>query len=672
MKTQPTTAFSLALALMLCGCKSKSQNNDTASELSLEARVESLLQQMSLDEKVAQMHGSGIDESGLWRTATNERLAIPGFAMSDGPRGVTSGFSTTFPVAMARAATWDPELEGRIARAIGAELHAKGGNVILAPAMNLLRHPGWGRAQETYGEDTHLMTKMSLAFVEGAQEWVIATPKHFAVNSIEDTRFDVDVTIDARTLHELYLPHFKAVVEADAGAVMSAYNSINGDYAAENKPLLTDILKRDWGFDGLVMSDWIWGTHDTVGAATAGLDIEMPSGQFYGQALVDAVQAGQVDVALIDDSARRILRTKLRFGLDSWVVGDSAIIESTAHVALAHEAALASMVLLKNEGALPLDDVDSLAVYGALADVANLGDVGSSNSTPSTASTPLDGIQAAAARAGATVVRTDDPTLANASDAAVVVVGLTSDDEGEQIPLLPGGDRDDLGLHAEDIALIEAVMAQQPRTIVVLEAGSALTVEPWGDTVPAIVMAWYPGMEGGAAVGELLFGEQNFSGRLPLSVPVALTDLPPFDHVSSAVTYDYWHGYRHLAHAGIAARFPFGHGLSYTSFSWDNLTVTEGATGPVAEVTVTNTGDRDGHEVVQVYLSGRAPIEMAERDLRGFAKVFAASGETVLVKIALDPSDLLSWQDGWAPVATSWTVYAGPNAETTPLQAPLP
>ena len=518
------------------------------------------------------------------------------------------------------------------------------------------------------------MSRFGVAYVEGAQQHVIATPKHYAVNSIEDTRFDVDVTIDERSLRELYLPHFRATVDAGTGAIMSAYNSVNGAFAAENRTLLTTILKEDWGYEGFVMSDWIWGTHDTVGAATAGLDIEMPGPIFYGEPLIAAVEEGAVPEAAIDEAARRILRAKLRFGLDDPPAADPSVVESAAHVALTLEVALASMVLLKNEAALPLDDAGTVAVLGPLADIANLGDAGSSTATPSTAVDPLTGIEAAAAAHGATVVHTDDPALAATADAAVVVVGLTADDEGEQIPLFPGGDRDDLGLHAQDVALIEAVVAAQPRTIVVLEGGSAIRVDPWVDSVPGLVMAWYPGMEGGTALGQLLFGDANFAGRLPLSIPVDDADLVPFDHVSTAVTYDYWHGYRHLDREGTEPRFPFGFGLSYTSFALEDLTVAEPVVGDgdtiALAVAVRNTGDRAGDHVVQAYASAPdSAVERAPRDLRAFTKVSVEPGETVTAELSIAVDELRHWEPGtgWVLEPTTWRIEVGSDHRDLPL-----
>lgn len=645
------------LALASTACR-KGPGDDTGAETDpVEVQVQAWLDAMSLEQKVAEMHGAGgAPTGGLWRSGGNPELGIPAFAMSDGPRGVTAGVSTTFPVGMARGATWDPELERRVGVAIATELQAKGGNVILAPVVETLRHPAWGRAQETYGEDPLHLGAMGVGFVLGAQSvGVIATPKHFAVNHIEDTRFDVDMTVPERALRELYLRPHHDVVKARAGAIMSAYNSVNGAFCAENEVLLRDILKEEWGYEGFVMSDWIWGTHDTVGAATAGLDIEMPAPQHFGPALVEAVQGGQVDEALIDEAVGRILRAKLRFGLDEPPAVDPSVVESAAHVALAHEVALASMVLLRNEGnALPLGP-GSIAVIGPLADVANLGDEGSSNATPSSAVTPLQGIQAAAGRVGASVNPVTDPAQTASADAAVVVVGLTSEDEGEQIPLFPGGDRDDLGLKPSDVQLIRDVAAYNPRTIVVLEGGSAIRVSEWVDEVAGLVMAWYPGMEGGTALGELLFGEADFEGHLPLSIPVNDADLPDFDHTSTAVTVDDFHGYRHLDREGIAAQYPLGFGLSYTGFTQTEPVVSADGQGLRATVTVTNTGTRAGADLVLLWGATGLP-DRAPRELLAFAKVRLDPGQSETVTLSVPADRLQIWDGGWTD--TDWTVPA--------------
>lgn len=622
----------------------------------LEGRVAELLGKMTLEEKVDQMHGSQLFAvADLWETPDNERLGLRGFRMVDGPRGVRAGKATTFPVAMARGATWDPELERRVGVAMGKETAAKGGSVLLAPTINTMRHPRWGRAQETYGEDTHHLGRMGTAFVLGAQEHVIASVKHLAANSIEETRLEVDVRMDERTLREVYLPHFERVVrDARPGSVMSAYNVLNGQYCSENRHLLTDILRRDWGFDGFVESDWVFGTRSTVPAVMAGLDIEMPSGVHLSFKLVEAVQGGSVPQSVVDESVRRIVRKKLEFVRDHPRPPPPDVVESAEHRALTREVAEKSFVLLRNQGgALPLSNLASLAVVGGLADAVNLGDKGSSNSVPSSAVTPLAGLRARAGplpvtyAPGPTLTAEEERAIA-AATAAVVVVGLTARDEGERIDRTSGGDRKTLLLSSEHEGLVHRVARLNPRTVVVMEGGSAIVVRPWVDEVSGLVMAWYPGQEGGTALARVLFGDTSPSGKLPITFPRDEGQLPSFDNVSKKVEYGFFHGYRFVEKQGAAPEFPFGFGLSYTTFTYTGLRLsaeeipTTGST--TVSVDVTNAGKVAGDEVVQLFVSAQgSKVERAPRDLRGFARVHLEPGETRTVALPLLARDLAFW-----------------------------
>ncbi|KPK66670.1 MAG: hypothetical protein AMS21_01530 [Gemmatimonas sp. SG8_38_2] len=658
----------------------------------LEKRVDGLVAQMTLEEKVAQMAGdSGLllpEGEILWNVPGVERLGIPPFRMADGPRGVgTVEGATTFPVGMARGATWDPDIEQRVGAAMGRELKAVGGNVLLAPTINILRHPSWGRSQETYGEDVHHLSRMGVAFVEGLQEYVLANPKHYAVNSVEDTRFEVNVRVDERTLREIYLPQFRAaVLEGGAASVMSAYNSVNGQFCGENEQLLREILKGDWGFDGFVLSDWIFGTRSTLGSALNGLDLEMPAARFYGEELLTAVQNGDVPESVIDDAVRRMVRKKLQHGLDQPSDIDESVLASEEHLALAREAAVKGSVLLKNASeTLPLDKsaLTRLVVVGVLADTPNTGDTGSSDTKPAFVVTPLQGIEEAVGDAvavdhvGTDVLESADIALIEAADAAIVVTGLTAEDEGEG--LISGGDRVDLGLSAERVELIQEVAAANDRTIVVLEGGGAITMGDWLPDVEALLMVWYPGQMGGHAVADLLFGEANPSGKLPITFPRDLDQLPDFDNVSREVTYDYFHGYRYLDRNEAAPEFPFGFGLSYTTFSVDDLrpAQTRGKAGDVARfsVDVTNTGTTRGAEVVQLYVSypGSA-VERSMRELKAFAKVMLDPGETRTVELAL-PVDSLAYYDvgrsAWMLEALEYGVHVGTSSRYLPLSETL-
>ncbi|HLK11975.1 MAG TPA: glycoside hydrolase family 3 C-terminal domain-containing protein [Candidatus Binatia bacterium] len=649
----------------------------------VERRIDDLLRRMPLDEKIAQMHGDGrLAGPG---PAAEAKLGIPGLRMIDGARGVgvAAGHATAFPVAMARGATWDTALEERVGEAIGAEARAKGMSVILAPVLNILRHPRWGRAQETYGEDTFHLGSMGVAFIRGAQNHVIASAKHFAANSIEDTRFNVDVSIDERSLREIYLPHFRrAVQQGHAGSVMSAYNAVNGQHCGENVHLLHDILKGDWGFPGFVESDWYLGTRSTVPSAVAGLDIEMPAGNYYAKPLADAVAAHQVSTATIDAAVRRILRAQLCFRLDTEPPEpDPTQIESPAHTDLALAVARESIVLLKNAGAaLPLDRarVHRVAVVGPLAATANLGDHGSSTVVPSFALAPLDGIRAQAgpvtvAYVPSAALSASDQTTIAAADAAVVVAGLTFADEGEgQITV---GDRKSLALPDGQDQLIAAVAAVNPRTIVVLEGSGAVTM-PWVDDVAAILMAWYPGEEGGRAIADVLFGDVTPSGKLPVSFPRVEQDLPPFDDQSLAVTYGYYHGYRWLDRNATSALFPFGFGLSYTAFRYTNLTVAPTTLSPAGRVRVTadvtNTGAVGGDEIAQLYVSYEGSrVDRAVKDLEGFARAHLAPGETQTVAFDVRAQDLAFWDSAAGAFTVepiTYVVRVGPSSDALPLE----
>jgi beta-glucosidase len=649
----------------------------------VERRIDALLAAMTLDEKISQMHGAGLE--ALNHTAPVPRLNLPGLVMVDGPRGVglAAGFATAFPVGMARAATWDTALEAEVGEAIGRELRAKGASVLLAPTINLPRHPRWGRAQETYGEDPVLLARFGVAFVRGAQQHVIASAKHFAANSIEDTRFAVDVQLDERTLREVYLPHFHAVVrDGQVGSVMSAYNKVNGLYAAENPHLLRDVLKGDWGFRGFVESDWILGVHSTLPSLAAGLDIEMPSPGWYGPPLRDAALAGTASLALIDEAVRRTLRAQLCFRLDSDPPQvDPSQVSTAAHADLARQVARQAMVLLRNQDeTLPLAraQLDSIAVVGPLAATVNLGDRGSSSSVPATPpQTPLDALRAAAASIAVThhpngAATPQDSAAIAAADAVVVFAGLTYQDEGEGF--VAAGDRKSLVMPRQQDALIDDVAALSSRVIVVLE-GSGPVLMPWIDRVGAVLMAWYPGQEGAAAIAELLFGDAEPSGRLPTVFPLAEADLPPFDNTSLAVPYAGLHGYRYIDRNRGAALFDFGFGLTYTTLTYQDLRITPRSVAPNGRVhvsaTVANVGQRSGVAVPQLYVGQRgAGTDRPLRELKGFDRLVLAAGEQRRVSFELPAADLAIWDTAsadWRVDAATYDVWVGPSAGELPL-----
>ncbi|MEL7684578.1 glycoside hydrolase family 3 N-terminal domain-containing protein [Citromicrobium bathyomarinum] len=649
--------------------------NTAQPDPAIEAEIDDLLQELTLEEKVHMMSGHGfhyfftqVDDRQFGQRAYAagsgcERLGIEPLYFSDGPRGVRHKEATTcFPVPMARAATFDLDLEERIGRAMGVEARALGVTLSGTICINLLRHPGWGRAQETYGEDPFQLGEFGAALCRGVQSHnVIATVKHFAVNSVENTRFRIDVSVDERTLREVYLPHFKRTLDAGCGSVMSAYNKMNGDYCAHNRMLLTDILKDDWGFNGFVHSDWVLGVHGPD-AVEAGLDIENPEGVKFGKRLVTAVNDGEVSQKSVDEAVRRILRTQLRFAREPDPQDYSQDhLACEEHVALALEAAEKSIVLLKNEDVLPFDReaLSSLAVIGQLADVENLGDKGSSRVTPPYSVTILEGLRRLVSED--VEILFDDGAdhdravaLAQRADAVLCVKGFTWREEGEFIPgdealeddspdalSTSGGDRPNLRLRPHHEDLIAKIGASHPRVAVALVGGSAIMKDAWQDEVGAIAMTWYSGMKGGTAIARVLFGERVPSGKLPFTVPRHEDHLPFFDPAALEIEYGPLHGYTKLDAEGIEAAYPFGFGLSYTQFEYGPARVVHSGDDIVVEAEVTNTGSLRADEVAQCYVGfpgsevGR-PVKL----LRGFERLTLEPGASATVSFTLTPRDL--------------------------------
>ncbi len=649
------------------------------SNAEIDETIDAILAEATLEEKVGMMSGQGFfqamaEDDRVWCARPYragggvDRLNVPALYFTDGPRGVAGGNSTCFPCSMARGASFDVDLERRIGEVMGIESRVNGCTLSGAVCFNLLRHPAWGRAQETYGEDPHHLGEMGAALATGIQTHnVVATVKHFALNSMENARFKVDVQIDDRALHEVYLPHFKRAIDAGCASVMSAYNKINGEYCGQDRVLLTDILRGEWGFDGFVHSDWVMGVYQPYGAA-AGLDVENPEPIHFGQKLVAGVENGTIEPEVIDRACRRILRVTYRFATrqDPQETYDGSFAAAPAHTALALEAAEKSAVLLKNDDVLPLapGKIGKLAVLGRLAALENTGDEGSSKVRPPYVVSPLEGLQRASDRLGVKEILTGDEAdldaarqAAEASDAVVVVVGNTSEDEGEFIPgdialgadvpeelrsaaqaSTVGGDRDDLGVRADQQELIAAAAASGKPVVVVIVSGSAIMVEEWHESVGAILQTFYSGMEGGTALAKLLFGEASPSGKLPFIVAKSQDDYPFFDKDADSITYDLWHGYTKFDREEIEPRYPFGHGLSYTQFDYRALKVRSDGNDLHAEVTVVNAGDVAAEEVVQFYVGapGKA-LERQKKLLKGFARVSLQPGErrTVSLNIAL-------------------------------------
>jgi beta-glucosidase len=675
-----------------------------------DAHARALLAQLSPTEKLGLLDGdtpfwAGMADIALqdashrhpWPAGQLPRLGLKGLHFVDGPRGVVlEGGATTFPVPMARGASWNPELEERIGVAIANEARSFGANWVAAVCVNLLRHPGWGRAQETYGEDPVHVGALGAALTRGLERHSIACVKHFALNSIDSSRFLVDVQASPRVLHELYLPHFRDCVEAGAGSVMSAYNRVNGRWCGENPELLEAILKRRWGFQGLVVTDFIFGLRDGVAGLLAGQDLEMPFPMIFRGSLAESLASGRLPMERIDDAVLRQLRVQLRVPAGSY---PPALRRCPEHLALARESARQAIVLLRNEqSVLPLGELGSLAVIGRLSATANLGDRGSSDTRPPPGAvvTPLEGLRAARPDLPIHHDAGDTPeaaaALAARCDAAVVVTGLDWRLEGEHIhpgdiaPILqqipppewlrqrawPGlrplwrrftnliawitshasarqggdfaaGDRTDLHLPDEQVTLIRAVAAANPRTVVVLMGGGAILCNEWDQQVRALLLLWYPGEQGGHALADVLFGRVSPSGRMPFALPTSEEALPPFEPRAPQVVYDLWHGYRRLRRLGEAAAYPFGFGLSYSSFACGEAAAVlrdgeAGEGGPWVEVAVNvrHTGGMTAAEVVQVYLEPPGlVVERPWRSLVAFQRVSLEPGESRRLHLAI-------------------------------------
>ena len=690
------------------------------TESEITATVEAILEEATLEEKVAMMSGRGffeaMQEDGMrwggrpYRAGAGcERLGVPALYFTDGPRGVARGNSTCFPVTMARGAAWDRDLERRIGEVMGVEARAQGCTLSGAVCVNLLRHPGWGRAQETYGEDPYHVGEMGAALAQGIQTHnVIATVKHYALNSIENARFKIDVKVSDRDLREVYLPHFKRILDAGCASVMSAYNKMNGEYCGQHRELLTDILRHEWGFDGFVHSDWVMGVYHPYGAS-AGLDIENPEPIHYGAKLVAAVEGGQIEPSVVDTACRRILTKLYQFACaeDPYEDYTGEMVACPAHVGLAREAAEKSAVLIRNSGILPLSTSARVGVFGKLAAMENIGDHGSSRVRPPHVVSALEGIAQHIGAPGLELAGDEDDVAsaavaASALDAAILVLGTTADHEGEFIPGnlgsgpdLPdgvdeqleaaregeaaseevnsdagalgggrdrGGDRERLRLPDDQLALLEAVAGANPNTIVVIVSGSAIICD-WADRVAAILQTFYSGMEGGTALARLLYGEVSPSGKLPFTVADDESDYPFFDKNADEIEYGPLHGYTLMEKNQKKAQYAFGHGLSYTSFAYRALKVRRAPAGLQVQVSVANTGAVAGDEVAQLYIGfpGNA-VERPLKLMRGFERISLSPGETKQVFFFVPDSDLAYWSDSsreWEIERGQHTVYVG-------------
>lgn len=616
-------------------------------------------------------------------TGEVKRLGIPAVRFSDGPRGAVMGQSTCFPVSMARGAAFDDELEYDIGRAIADEISARGANFFGGVCINLLRNPRWGRAQESYGEDPYLLGRMGAALTRGVQDrGVMACAKHYACNSIENLRFKVNVTADERTLHEVYLPHFKACVDAGAVSVMGAYNKLRGDQCCESAYLLSDVLRRDWGFEGFTVSDFLLGVRDAKKAIRSGMDIEMPMKYRY-RALKRLLRSGGIEPRHINEAVGHILAGMIKVLPPTAPEPENAVL-SPAHRALALKAAQEGTVLLKNNGLLPLAPGTKIAVIGRYADRPNTGDHGSSCVYSPGVVTPYEGLCRAFGRENVLLADGKDTAKAlaavKACDAAVICAGSDYKQEGEYLAVVSksdkrtaggnGGDRYSLRILPREVELIRAVCGACPNTVVSITGGSAFVIGEWKDAPAAILHSFYAGIEGGNALADILRGSVNPSGKLPFTMAEEEDDYPPFLFPGDKkfdMEYGYYHGYTLLDREKKKAAYPFGFGLSYTQFAFSGLEVRPAEDASVeVSVRVKNTGARNGKTVVQVYAGsadGRddRPVKL----LKGFQKIFLQAGEEKRVNLRLKTDDLRFYDDKsgtWA-LDGRYRIYCGEDSE---------
>ncbi len=653
-----------------------------------------LLAEMTLKEKIKMMRGHAMGAT-IKNTLTKgryyngeaypaggcKRLGIPPVLFTDGPRGIVMGKCTCFPVSMLRGATFDDELEYEIGQVMAKEASAFGANLYAGVCINLLRNPRWGRAQETYGEDPFLLGKMGVALTKAMQEnGIIACPKHYALNSIEDLRFSVDAKAGERTLHEVYLPHFKKCIDAGSMSIMGAYNKVNGTYACESKELLTDILRDKWGFEGFALSDFVYGIYDAARSVKAGMDVEMPY-TFRYAFLNSKVKKGELCEADIDLCAIRVLKALIKT-LPEYKTQPKSVILAKEHTELSRRVAGKGTVLIKNENkALPIVNGKKIAVVGRYADKKNVGDHGSSNVYSPYTITAFEGIKNRFGADNVVVYNGCDTEKAieavKGCDYIIACVGSDYKQEGEflvnlgnikQKPVGKGGDRVDLRVPAEDVALIKALSETGKRLVVNVMGGSAYVIREWTDSADAILFSFYSGLEGGNALADVISGDVNPGGKLPFTIANDAEDYPSFLRIeddSREIDYGYYHGYTLFDKNGIEPQYPFGYGLSYTDFEIANEKASQ--TEKTVEVTadIKNIGAVDGDEVLQIYVSS----ENKEKDrpvklLKGFKRVTLKAGESTTVKVEIDLEDMKFYnaEKGEWELDTSYTILAGTSS----------
>ena len=707
--------FVIVSMALLFSCAQKEKHAQKGNE----EKIDSLISLMTIEEKVAMIHSESSFTSG-----GVARLGIPHWVMSDGPHGVRKEHGTDYvpdegvmdsitylPVGVTLASTWNPQLGYEVGKVLGEEARGRGKDVILGPGINIIRTPLNGRNFEYMSEDPYLVSKMVVGYIKGVQDQdVAACVKHYAANNQETDRNTINVEMSERALQEIYLPGFKAAVQ-DGGVytLMGAYNKFRGQYCTQNEYLINTILKNGWGFEGAVISDW-GAVTNTMEAINNGTDVEMGTDlslmyqlaqgsdiknkldygkYFMGDTVVALVKAGKVDVKLIDDKVRRILRVMYKTNM--FGNRKQGAINTKEHQATALKVAEEGIVLLKNDNILPLDKnkIKTIAVIGANGNHKHAGAGGSSQVNAKYEVTALAGITKLAGnnikvtytkgydlikdgKANAKLIA--EATKAAASADVVVYTGGWihgySDAWNDNVFDSEGIDKPSIKLPFGQDELIQAVIKANPNTVVVLNGGAATDMQAWSNQAKGIIQAWYAGLEGGTALAEILFGDVNPSGKLTMTFPKKLEDSPAhalgeYPGKDKVVHYNegILVGYRYFDTKKVEPLFPFGHGLSYTTFAIENLKATAQGKTVTATLTVKNTGKIAGAEVVQLYVKDdETKVERPEKELKAFEKIFLQPGESKDITITLPESAFQYFDEtkkDWTMDAGSFTIMAG-------------
>ena len=675
-------ATALAIIIAGVGCTPKKAVFDHPFAVTQEHRdrAAALVEQMTLEEKCAYIGGS---KDGFYIRPV-ERLGIPLIRMADGPQGVRNNTrSTLFACGVAAAASWNEDVAYEMGVALGQDSRARGVHILLGPGVNICRSPLCGRNFEYMGEDPCLASATAVGYIKGVQsQGVMATVKHFALNNQEFNRHHVSSDADERTINEIYFPAFKAAVDAGVASVMSSYNLVNNVHSAENRWLLTETLREKWGFEGFVMSDWT-STYSTLGCVRSGLDLEMPEGFCMNYAAIKPlVETGVIREKDIDRKVENILASLIAYGFLDRPQLDTTIKEDNPYSRdVAYRLSCESAVLLKNDSVLPLKKGSNVVLMGPGADIIPCGG-GSGSVDPLYSISLYEGMSRLGEDFPVTIVGEDYRkavrTLKEA-DAVVVSVGFdrqTEKEDHDRTFALPQGQDE----------LIEFAAEHNDNVIVVIYSGGAVDMRRWHDKVEAVLMGWYPGQEGGLAIARMLAGEMSPSGRLPISIEASPEDNPAYDnyyveepktkrgHSTLNVTYGegIFVGYRGYEKNGVSPLYPFGYGLTYTTFEYSDLMVSEKGDGVDVTLTVTNTGNFDAAEVVQIYVGEDNPcVARPAKELKGYDKVFIPKGESAVVTVRL-PRSAFAFYDvdihDWRINPGSFTIMVGASSQDIKLK----